>query len=239
MTNNEVKKHLYIEIADIIMDEIISGKYEIGSVFTSERRLMIKYNVSRFTIRQAIDRLEDLGYLKSEHGRGTFVHLPNFKTELGGFFSFTHIMRKQNKEVTTKVLQLRIINNDVEKQTKFNNDKILYKIVRLRMLDGKKVLLETNYLPYFRFEGLTKKDLESSSLHEIITIWYRTPLTKAEEIFQLIRLNDENAPYLDGKSGEIALSKERYSYYNDELVCYTKSISVDEELTYKVLVKSE
>ncbi len=63
----------YIQIADLIEYEIISGAFPSGSQIPSENTLVKKYGVCRATIRQAFQKLVDRGLLVKIRGRGTFV----------------------------------------------------------------------------------------------------------------------------------------------------------------------
>lgn len=50
---------VYIQIHDQIKSEIEQGVWKIGDRLPSERELAIKFNVSRMTLRQAIQNLAD------------------------------------------------------------------------------------------------------------------------------------------------------------------------------------
>jgi GntR family transcriptional regulator len=54
-----------------------------------------QYNLSRPTIRQAIDLLERQGYLYRVHGRGTFVSPPKLQKGMLELTSFSEDMRNR------------------------------------------------------------------------------------------------------------------------------------------------
>ena len=56
-----------------IKKAINSGKYEPGQKIPSENQLAIDYDVTRQTVRKALGKLIDEGYLYARHGSGTFV----------------------------------------------------------------------------------------------------------------------------------------------------------------------
>ena len=64
---------LYYQLASILRDHIVSGKYHAGDRLPTEEALARDYDVSRITIRQALSDLEREGFIKREAGRGTFV----------------------------------------------------------------------------------------------------------------------------------------------------------------------
>ena len=64
---------LYYQLATILRENIISGRYAIGDKFPTEADLVEMYAVSRATVRGALQNLKDEGLIRREAGRGTFV----------------------------------------------------------------------------------------------------------------------------------------------------------------------
>lgn len=70
---------LYYQLATILRENIISGRYDIGDKFPTEADLVKMYAVSRATVRGALQNLKDEGLIRREAGRGTFVSaMPEF-----------------------------------------------------------------------------------------------------------------------------------------------------------------
>ena len=46
---------LYQDLARNLLEELASGRYEVGSRLPAERELALQYNVSRPTVREACD----------------------------------------------------------------------------------------------------------------------------------------------------------------------------------------
>lgn len=63
----------YREIADVLMEEIRSGKYPVGSMLPPELDLCQRFEVSRFTMREALRRLHELNLVSRRRGAGTTV----------------------------------------------------------------------------------------------------------------------------------------------------------------------
>lgn len=64
---------LYRQIADLLREDIQSGRLAEGAQVPSERALMDAYGAARGTIRQALAQLRSEGLISTEHGRGGFV----------------------------------------------------------------------------------------------------------------------------------------------------------------------
>ena len=60
-------------IAGEVRAAILAGRHRPGERIESENELAARYHVSRQTVRKALSALIGQGYLRAEHGRGTFV----------------------------------------------------------------------------------------------------------------------------------------------------------------------
>lgn len=63
----------YRQLADVLRGRVLATTYSPGSQIPSERELVAEFEVSRPTVRQAIELLRNEGVLVAEHGRGIFV----------------------------------------------------------------------------------------------------------------------------------------------------------------------
>ncbi|MFC3927753.1 GntR family transcriptional regulator [Streptococcus caprae] len=63
----------YQEVANAIREKIITQEYLVGEVIPTEAKLQEIYSVSRHTVRQALNVLNNEGYVRSEKGSGTYV----------------------------------------------------------------------------------------------------------------------------------------------------------------------
>ncbi|MCD8879425.1 GntR family transcriptional regulator [Staphylococcus kloosii] len=66
-------KPKYQIVADEIKEKIINKNYHIGMLLPTEKQFQDRYNLSRYTIRQAMDLLVSEGYIKKKKGSGSFV----------------------------------------------------------------------------------------------------------------------------------------------------------------------
>lgn len=67
------KKSLSSQVADKLEEMILNGTYKINDKLPTEPELMEMFQVSRNSIREAIQSLVQVGLLKSKQGIGTFV----------------------------------------------------------------------------------------------------------------------------------------------------------------------
>jgi GntR family transcriptional regulator len=65
---------LYYQLAGVLREQILSGRFGTGDRIPTEVELVKSYGVSRITVRQALASLEKEGLVRREVGRGTFVN---------------------------------------------------------------------------------------------------------------------------------------------------------------------
>ena len=63
----------YQEVADSLLGQITNDRYRIGAMLPSELELCQQFGVSRYTVREALRRLGDMGVVSRRQGSGTMV----------------------------------------------------------------------------------------------------------------------------------------------------------------------
>lgn len=63
----------YLQLAGDLREEILAGRYGADSAFPTENDLCQRYKVSRFTVREALRRLQAEGLIERKRGSGTRV----------------------------------------------------------------------------------------------------------------------------------------------------------------------
>ncbi|MCC3373766.1 GntR family transcriptional regulator [Cohnella sp. REN36] len=73
MDEFNASKPIYLQLADRIHRQIISGELKAGEKLPSIRDMGIKYNMNPNTVQRAYSELEREGILETKRGQGTFV----------------------------------------------------------------------------------------------------------------------------------------------------------------------
>lgn len=226
---------LYLQLMNILID-IIETKLKENEQILSEREICEIYNVSRTTVRQAMDELEKEGYIYKVHGKGTFVSPKRMNQDLISFYSFTEEMKKLGKTPSSEVTGFEIIQADekISSILKIGVEDLLYKVSRIRKADGLPMMYETTYLPFNRFKGITKEQLEEKPMYDVLAKSFNTKITSAEECFMPILTNKLESIYLDIKEGSPSLKIERFTYENANVIEYTLSVTRGDKFKYRV-----
>jgi len=99
---------LYSGIFEDIMKNIQEGKWSIGDRLPTEKELINIYGVSRTPVRQALEKLKNLGVVKSKQGKGTFVTDPRVraKTAWKQLTGFSHYYIDNFHQINAKLLSI-------------------------------------------------------------------------------------------------------------------------------------
>ncbi len=174
---------LYAQIREAIRSKIQSGEMRPGAPIPPEVELQRIFNVSRQTVRQAVDALVSEGYLVRSRGKGTFVLQRRIEEPLPKLVSFTSEMRSRGAEPSTRSAAASWIEPPpaVREALRVEAGEQVLKIERLRCADGAPIVVLMSYVP--RWAGLTGGEDFTGSLYE--TFQYRLGL-KFAKAFQYI-----------------------------------------------------
>lgn len=228
---------LYIQLSEKLIDKI-NNEMEVGDLLPSERKLTEIYDVSRTTVRLALDNLETRGYISRQHGKGSFV-VDYHKTliNLSDMYSFTEQMKAIGQTPNTKLISYSIVNstellNDMFK----NNETKFIKLVRLRSSDNIPMLYEESYIPYSKFNQITEEDIDKRSLYDIFLEDYNEVVKLAQEEFSAGIASQEEAKQLEIKEHSAVLKIYRTTInIKNEVIEYTESKARPDKFSYRTV----
>lgn len=172
---------------------------ELGpdAAIPSERELMATYDVSRATVRKAIDGLVADGLLTRVHGRGTFVARPRLESRLH-LASFSQDMRRRGLTPSTRLLAVELDRPpaEVAKALELDGEGKAWRLDRVRLADGQPIALENGWYPQAPLPGLDRHDL-GGSLYELFADVFGLTIDTAEQTLWGESADDVVASRLD------------------------------------------
>jgi len=230
---------LYLQLMDILVNKMEDEIGENGQL-PSEREICQQYDLSRTTVRQAINELEKDGYIYKVHGKGTFVSPKKVSQELVKFYSFTEEMKKLGKVPISKVLSFDVLEADrkISNKLLIAEGSKVYCFSRLRIADDIPMMLETSFVPYDLFPGITKEDLEHTALYEIFRNRFQTEITLAEELFMPVMTAEKESKLLKMHPSLPSLRIERLTHGVDRVIEYTNTIARGDKFKYHVRLEN-
>ncbi len=218
---------LYYQLKERMKEKIKEGSWEEDSKVPSERNLMETYDVSRATVRKALSELTVEGLIYTRQGVGTFVSKSKIVQNLIGEHSFNQQALKQGLTPSSKVIQY---SNDTKISSRvygiFTLDKLekINKVVRVRLVNGKPLILETLYIPDCYAPNLLEQDLEDIAVFEYLEKDCNLDFTSSTLDIEPIAINEFESNYLEVEIGKPALSLERIIYVGKNAVVIQKRI---------------
>jgi GntR family transcriptional regulator len=178
VTDGPVPKHIQLRQ---ILESLVTEELSPDAPIPSERELMVKYAVSRMTVREAIGQLVIEGRLYRVRGKGTFVAPPRVDSMLE-LTSFTEDMRRRGHEPSTVVLRsVQLVPPVTIRQAlALTATQSAYRIERLRIADGIPMALESGWYAADPAPGLLDRDL-SGSLYTILARSYGLVIDAAKQ----------------------------------------------------------
>lgn len=194
---------LYYQLAQALREKIRAGEYAKGDQIASERDLMDVYQVSRNTVRDAIDSLVNEGLLAREHGRGTFVADPMLKLGIMRLTSFTEDMRERHQEPSSTLISRALLAPPptIQQQLGLLSEEKALKIERLRFADGIPMSLNISYFNLQTCPGLVEENIENQSVYEILERKFGVRLARAEQIIRADSASEYQAQMLNVAAG--------------------------------------
>lgn len=122
MVNRDSSTPMYIQLESILESAIKDGEYKEDDKLPSESRLCIKYSVSRVTVRQALNLLEQKGLVYTAHGKGTFVKKTIINQELLKVINFGKVLLEKGLEGYTKINSFDLEPGSIPAKEMFDTD---------------------------------------------------------------------------------------------------------------------
>lgn len=216
MINKNSPVPIYHQLEEAIKQQIENGLLKEEELIPSEREFAERFQISRMTVRQAINNLVADGYLNRKKGRGTFVSKKKVEQELQGMTSFTEDMLSRGMNPSSKLLSFKIIGADKKTalDLKIAENEPIYKIKRIRLADGAPMALETAYIPVNLIPGLSEEN-SNLSLYQYIEEHLALTISEATQEIEAAIADIEIAEPLGIDEGEPILFIVRIAYLQD------------------------
>ncbi len=216
MINRDSPLPIYYQLKELIKKEIETRGYGYHTQIASEADLSEKYNISRMTVRQAINCLVNEGAIYRIQGKGTFVAPPKVQQNLAELTSFTQEMSKRGMKAISRVLSLAVEDASPDIRQKLNSEKII-RIHRVRLGDGEPIGVETSHILYPQFKFVLVEDLSRESLYQLLANKGGVKFSYAIQMMQASVADEEQAQLLNIQPGAPILVDDRLTFMEKDI----------------------
>jgi GntR family transcriptional regulator len=220
--DRESKEKLYVQIYSIFLEKIENGDWPSGTQIPTEDELCKTYDVSKVTVREAIQELVRGGYLRRQQGKGTFVTY-----SMPGLVMRTRLSENIYGEGVT--IKKEILERGVKKpsediQTSLMTEDNIYYILCKKVVDGEPYI-EESFIPLFIVPDIANKDILNSSLYDLIEETGAKKIFKVTQTIEATSVKEDTAIILEMKGGSPALIVSRILNSSDgSPIAYTRLI---------------
>lgn len=229
---------LYYQISKILEKKIVEGGYKPNDYFSTEQELQEMFQVSRATIRKALDRLEANDLIFRVTGKGIFVAPVKLKVVLPDLLSFSEEMRKRGMKPGTRLLGVEVVEapNQVCEFLQLKKTKQTVLIRRIRLGDEQPIVYTESYVS--KELGLSEDDDYMGSLYELIQVKTGRVIDEARQSIEGGIALGEIADSLEIEEGFPVLRFRRIAYDANAIpIVYETGVARADKYSYEIRLK--
>lgn len=226
---------LYYQFKQHILERFENDEFPYGHPIPPEMDLVKDYQISRATVRRAMQEMEQDGYINRISGKGTFVLRTRVKRGLTRMSSFTEDMHERGQEVISKVLDSgwKVPPPYIAEQFRIAPEEALLHIYRLRLVDNLPIALTQSFMKIPESVSITIDELRTA-----VSLWSLLDhkgliLIESDKVIEAILANEERAKLLEIPVGAALLQVEGMAYTTNHIpVEYSVVINSGERYKY-------
>jgi GntR family transcriptional regulator len=226
-TANSEEPPKYIRIRDWLLDRILASNLTQGDRLPSEHDLIRQFDVSRVTVRQALEALRADGIIESQHGKGWFLRRVCAVQNLGRLLGFGEMLAPMGVRARSEVLDLRECLAPAAVTAAFGvpPDSVLTRIARLRIASSRVMSYDVSYFPLDVGRKLMQQDLAGQDIFVLLERALKIPLGFADVTLEI-------APAEAGVAERLHVTAEAPIFKMTRLTHDSRGFPIDFEYVY-------
>lgn len=213
---------LYLQLVEGITAAITCGRFKDGEALPAERVLSERLDVSRTTVRKALDELTARGLVTSRQGSGNFV-ATRLEQPLASLSSFSEDMRARGRRPGFAWVERGLFAPSPEEviALALTSGEAIARFVRVRLADDEPLAIERAAIAA---RDLPDPTLVESSLYAVLRALGLEPV-RALQHLRAAAVNAEDAWHLGIPLGSPVMATVRHGYLADgRPVEFTRSV---------------
>jgi len=163
------RKPRYVTIAETLEREV--QELAPNSLLPTEEQMSKRFDVSRITVRAALELLENSGLISRMRGRGTIVSPKKIIRNFSPFLGFSADMRHQGIDFTTKILSFEKsidASSSVTLQLGLAEGSKVGRLSLIRLVNEQVICHDHRYYPEKIAKKINPKEAENGSCSNIV-----------------------------------------------------------------------
>jgi GntR family transcriptional regulator len=194
----------YRAIADDLRARVERGELAAGALLPSESELSSRHQVSRVTVRKALELLRDEGLVDARRGFGWFVATTPVRQALGHLGTIEEQLADLGVGSERRIVGFRFAAAPARVRQVLDVDSVL-EVRRVNLADGQPFARVTVWCPEELGARLSRADVESSPFYELVDV----PIGGATQTIGAAAAGGDDADLLCVPAGSPVLRCER------------------------------
>lgn len=188
----------YRDIASLLGTRIYQGEFSVGSTLPSEVDLAAEFDVSRSTIRSALAELARKGIVSPIRGKGWTIRSISQTQGFGRLMGFAQWAQSRGMRSGGEILE-RVRANPTAAEARdlrVSTRDLGVRVLRVRTLEGRKVMLERSYFPEWIASHVLNLDVHVASIVFALE-GSGVPVAQGRHLIDAVAANSVDAERLD------------------------------------------
>lgn len=233
---------LHKQISDWLKQEIESGALTSDEKLPSENELSQKFDVSRVTVRRALQTLENEQLIYRCQGLGSFVTDQRTHQSFSILNDFTEELEGSGMEASSKLISFEQVDigdrKDLLSYLDIKNKTIAVQLERIRLGDGEPIAYDITWMPIFYGQLIEGYDLEQTTIFKILEDEFDIPIEKGCYRIEASMADEKLGKYLDVDTQTPLLLMNRISYtIGEKPVYYQKRYYRNDKMVFELMAE--
>ena len=232
----------YRDLVDELTSAIAEGRYPVGSTLPTEHTLCERFDVSRFTVREAMRRLHEAGLVTRRPRAGTVVIAKMARRRYLQTLNSLEDIRQYAQDTILRVIYLGKVEVDasLSRDIPIKQGEQWYGglAIRLQSDTGLPLCVSRIYVNP-AFSGIPKWIRRGAdAIYKILEQNYGIVVARVDQSIHAVRISREDAPHLKTRPNSMALRNIRLYYDSDDrLIEATDNIHPADRFSYAMSIR--
>ncbi|WP_412989193.1 GntR family transcriptional regulator [Pediococcus siamensis] len=235
--NTDSSVPLYEQIHNQIRTSILHGKFGHAGKLPSEKEMSLTFNVSRITIRKALELLTKEGLVTKVQGKGSFAGTgEKFHGSLESTRSFSSFVTGQGKKSTAQILKREIRNDEAAaKRLHLDADNDLVYIKRVLLVDDEPFILDSAWYDAQKFTSIITRINDHTSVYELLEKEFHEKIGYSRKELNVTMPTTEQSEELQISTQDPLFSVNKTTFnQKDEPIEYSHLLVRGDKMTYTI-----
>lgn len=199
---------LYCQLKNLILQNIEKGEFVADSKIPSEQDFCDQYDISRPTVRQAINELTSSGYLYKLKGKGTFVSSQKAYIHIKDYNGFTDSILDSQNPSEKNIISVEVLSGERDPKIceifgyRPDNKTEFAVITFLNQHVSDVISLNISYIPLNHFPEICDDIKSNKPSHDILRGKYPLIPSHSKSMLEIVYTDQRDASYLKVQPGQ-------------------------------------